>query len=191
MSKPEPSQTEAIVNIPNALTMARLALTFVVCGLVAAHAYFAAFLCFVIASGTDAIDGYVARALGQTSALGRQLDPLVDKIMVISILVHLLPVFESAVFPWIVTIVVTREFVVQALRSAVEGRGVAFGARWSGKIKTLVQCLAIGGVLLGLAYPGIAWIAVARDACLYAAAALTAYSGVEYVLAGWRTMGAH
>lgn len=185
----ESSADEPWLNVPNSLSALRLVLTFVAAGLVSLGAYLPAFGVFVVAALTDAADGAIARALNQTTRLGRQLDPLIDKIMVIVLLVHLLPVFRSAWFPWFVTLVVTREILVQALRGAVEGRGVAFGARWSGKLKTLLQCLALGAILITLAYPSVAGLGLSRDVLLWGTAVVTAYSGGEYLLAAIRLLG--
>src|SRR5947209_7615652 len=78
---------------------------------------------------SDALDGYLARKLGQETPVGRQLDPLVDKLIVGAALVHLLPLKGSGLMPWMVTTIVVRELIVQALRSLIEGRGEPFGAR--------------------------------------------------------------
>jgi CDP-diacylglycerol--glycerol-3-phosphate 3-phosphatidyltransferase len=182
------ADTTAIVNVPNMLTLGRLLLGFVVCALIGAGMYAGAFWIFLVAALTDALDGYVARALGQTSVLGRQLDPLVDKILVIVVMIHLTPVAGSSLLAWVATIVATREFVVQALRSLVEGRGVAFGARWSGKLKTAVQCFAVATILTRLAYPAVPHVGLIESLALWTAAVLTAYSGVEYLLAAARIL---
>jgi CDP-diacylglycerol--glycerol-3-phosphate 3-phosphatidyltransferase len=172
-------------NIPNTFTLGRLALAAVVFALIEIHWYRSALFVFTIAALTDALDGYLARRLGQTSALGRQLDPLVDKVIVAGTLIYLLPVPDSGVAAWVVTVIVVRELVVQALRSLVEGRGIAFGARMAGKLKTSVQCLAIGAVILGLGWTmpdAFAWL---RLGLLWLAAGLTVYSGLVYVAAAW------
>jgi len=147
-----------------------------------------ALVAFAIAALTDALDGYAARTLGQSSAFGRQLDPLVDKIMVIVILAQLSSAIASKLLPWVVTIIVTRELVVQALRSQVEGRGIPFGARWSGKLKTMSQFLAIAAVLLSLALPKLPGATPLRDLSLWTALVLTAYSGWVYLVIAWKVL---
>jgi CDP-diacylglycerol--glycerol-3-phosphate 3-phosphatidyltransferase len=172
-------------NVPNSFTIGRLVLAAIVFAMIEVEWYRSAFVVFSIAALTDALDGYLARRLGQVSALGRQLDPLVDKLIVAGSLIYLLPVPGSGVAAWVVTVIVVRELVVQALRSLVEGRGIAFGARMAGKLKTTVQCLAIGAVLIGLGWSvpdGFAWL---RQGLLWLAAALTVYSGLVYVAAAW------
>ena len=81
-----------------------------------------------------------------------------------------------------VTTIVVRELLIQGLRSLLEGRGEAFGARTAGKLKTLFQCLAISAILLCLAsWPPQPALLVARDVLTWLAVALTFYSGLVYI----------
>ena len=174
-------------NVPNTLTISRLGFAAIVFGLIAGGAYFSALAAFAVAALTDMLDGYLARRLGQVSAIGRQLDPLVDKVIVIGTLVYLLPIPGTGLAPWMVAAIVARELIVQAIRSLVEGRGVAFGARTSGKLKTVVQCLSIAGILLilglgGSPSPAMTWV---RDGLTWAAVGLTLYSGSVYLVVAW------
>ena len=174
-------------NVPNALTMGRLGLAFVMFGMIAGGWYVAALATFGLAALTDALDGYFARLLGQSTAIGRQLDPLVDKVMVAGAYIYLLPIGGTGLAPWMVTAIVARELVIQWLRSLIEGRGEPFGANWAGKLKTLVQCLSIIAILLALAVnPPPAWL-WGRDALTWLAVFLTLYSGLGYVFLA-RTM---
>jgi CDP-diacylglycerol--glycerol-3-phosphate 3-phosphatidyltransferase len=171
-------------NVPNTLTLGRLVLGLVVCGLIGCERFAAALVVFAVAALTDAFDGYFARRLGQSTAIGRQLDPLVDKIIVAGGFIYLLTVKGTGLAPWMVTLIVTRELVIQWLRSLLEGRGEAFGARAAGKLKTLFQCLAILAILLSLSVrpaPGPTWL-LARDVVTWAAVGLTLYSGLVYVV---------
>jgi CDP-diacylglycerol---glycerol-3-phosphate 3-phosphatidyltransferase len=171
-------------NVPNSLTMSRLAMSVVVFALIARGLYTAALVVFGLAALTDALDGYFARLLNQVTALGRQLDPLVDKVIVSGGLIYLLTISGTGLAPWMVTAIVVRELLVQGLRSHIEGRGEAFGARWAGKFKTTFQCLSIAGILLCLiTHPGTAWL-WARDGVTWIAVILTVYSGLGYMAAG-------
>ena len=96
---------------------------------------------FVLAAATDALDGYFARLLKQDTPLGRQLDPLIDKVIVSGCYIYLATIPGTGVLPWMVTAIVVRELLIQGLRSHLEGQGQAFGARTAGKLKTVVQCL--------------------------------------------------
>jgi CDP-diacylglycerol--glycerol-3-phosphate 3-phosphatidyltransferase len=172
-------------NVPNTLTVGRLGLSVVVFALIAYRWYASALVVFGLAALTDALDGYLARLLDQATAIGRQLDPLVDKVIVTGGFIYLLTIPGTGVAPWMVTAIVVRELVVQAVRSLIEGRGEPFGARWAGKLKTTFQCLSISAILLALAVePTRPWL-FARDLLTWAAVALTIYSGLGYLGLAW------
>jgi len=108
-----------------------------------------AFFLFVGIAATDFLDGYLARRQNLVTAFGRVADPFVDKVLVVGSMVFL-AVFERsrAWFPaWLVVLVVAREFLVTGLRGYVESLGQQFPADWFGKVKMIVQCVAIGVVL--------------------------------------------
>ena len=86
---------EPVWNVPNAISLARVVLGVVVLAWIEMHWYVLALGLFVIASLTDALDGYIARKLNQVTALGRQLDPLVDKLVIAGAFIFLLPIPES------------------------------------------------------------------------------------------------
>jgi CDP-diacylglycerol--glycerol-3-phosphate 3-phosphatidyltransferase len=170
-------------NVPNTLTVSRLALAVAVYVLIAREAYGWALGLFLVAASTDALDGYFARLLGQESPLGRQLDPLIDKVIVAGCYIYLTTIPGTGVMPWMVTAIVVRELLIQGLRSLLEGQGQPFGARTAGKLKTVVQCASIAAVLLVLrlgaaAPPPLPWI---RDVLTWLAVALTIYSGLIYI----------
>jgi CDP-diacylglycerol--glycerol-3-phosphate 3-phosphatidyltransferase len=170
-------------NVPNTLTLSRLALAVVVFVLIDAEAYGSALLVFALASLTDALDGYLARLLDQATPIGRQLDPLIDKVIVAGTYIYLLSVPGTGVLPWMVTAIVVRELLIQGLRSHLEGQGQPFGAKTAGKLKTLFQCLSIMAILFCLAAPpsaGSGWLAI-RDGLTWTAVGLTLYSGLAYV----------
>jgi CDP-diacylglycerol--glycerol-3-phosphate 3-phosphatidyltransferase len=176
---------EEVWTIPNLFTLARLVLGFVVFALIDAGQFRWALLVFVVAAATDAVDGYLARAFGQTSAIGRQLDPLVDKLIVLGAMVFLVAVPGSGFAPWMVVVILVRELGVQTIRSLVEGRGVAFGARSAGKLKMVLQCLAVTASLATQGLDGQQLPLLARDLLIWAALATTVYSGVSYAIAAW------
>lgn len=191
-----PRTRPQVLNLPNCLTIGRLALAVVLFVLLAFGYLATGFVVFVIAASTDWLDGYVARRRGETTTLGRILDPFVDKVVVIGSFVFLLLEDESGLVPWMVTVVVARELLVTGLRSYLEGESVAFGADWMGKVKMAVQCVAIGCILF---YLGIAkgetyifnqwadkvlnlseW---AKTVSIWIAVVVTAVSGISYA---WR-----
>jgi CDP-diacylglycerol--glycerol-3-phosphate 3-phosphatidyltransferase len=171
-------------NVPNTLTLSRLLLAVVVFALISYGFFFWALVVFTVAALTDALDGYFARLLNQGTALGRQLDPLIDKVIVAGTYVYLLTVKGTGVYPWMVTTIIVRELLIQGLRSLLEGQGQPFGARAAGKLKTLFQCLSIIAILLALSVdppPPEAWL-WGRDLLTWVAVGLTVYSGAAYVL---------
>jgi CDP-diacylglycerol--glycerol-3-phosphate 3-phosphatidyltransferase len=169
-------------NVPNTLTMSRLLLAVVVFALISYQHYPSALVVFSLAALTDALDGYVARLLDQATPIGRQLDPLIDKVIVAGTYIYLLTIKETGVMPWMVTAIVVRELLIQGLRSLLEGQGQPFGARTAGKLKTLFQCLSIMAILLCLAVqPSSSWL-LARDSLTWLAVGLTLYSGIAYIV---------
>lgn len=139
------------------------------------HHVYIATIVFALAMTTDWFDGRVARWSGHSSALGSLLDPVADKVLVLSTLIVLV---EYGVFPgWLAALIVAREFLVSGLRFAALERGVVMQARDLGKLKTWAQAVAVG--LGGLQLAG-AW---SIDIALWAGAvalALTWLSGLDY-----------
>jgi CDP-diacylglycerol--glycerol-3-phosphate 3-phosphatidyltransferase len=175
-------------NVPNTLTIARLALAVCVFVLVDYELYAWALGVFILASTTDALDGYFARLLNQDTPLGRQLDPLIDKVIICGCYIYLASIPErTSVMPWMVTAIVVRELLIQGLRSHLEGQGQPFGARTTGKLKTVIQCFSIGAVLLVLCFerraPEVLYLL--RDGLTWLAVGLTVYSGLVYLKLAW------
>src|SRR5262249_2474484 len=170
-------------NVPNTLTTARLALAVCVFVLVDYEQFAWALAVFILAAATDALDGYFARLLNQDTPLGRQLDPLIDKVIVCGCYIYLAAIPGTDVMPWMVTAIVAREILIQGLRSHLEGQGQPFGARTAGKLKTLVQCLSISAVLFCLAIEPSYFFALlfVRDSLTWLAVGLTLYSGLSYM----------
>lgn len=174
----------AIFNLPNILTTARLGLGLILFGLIEYEQWIACILIFALAAVTDWLDGYVARKMGITSTLGRNLDPLVDKVVICGAFIFLIPVEGSGLMPWMATVVVARELIITSLRSFLENVGATFGADWLGKVKMVLQCGALFAVFVALETPHeiIDWI---RDGFIYAMLAATALSGLQYLWRAW------
>jgi len=138
------------------------------------HDYWATAL-FCVAMATDWFDGRLARRSGRTSALGSLLDPIADKLLVLSVLIVLV---DRGVFAgWMVAAIVARELLVSALRLAALERGTVLEARDLGKLKTWTQALAagLGGLAAADAFDdAVAWWA------LLVALVLTWVSGLDY-----------
>lgn len=109
------------------------------------------FWLFIAIAATDFLDGWLARRGGLVTAFGRVADPFVDKVMVLGSMIFLAVMeWSSGWFPaWIVVVVLAREFLVTGIRGYVESLGLEFPADWFGKVKMIIQCVAIG-VVMGL-----------------------------------------
>ena len=145
------------------------------------------FWLFVLTAATDFLDGWLARRGNQVTAFGRIADPFVDKVLVLGTFIFLAVMDWSRewVPAWIVVVVLAREFLVTGLRGYVESQGLEFPADWFGKIKMIVQCVAIGAVL-GL--PAFAWpeplaegLDVLAHVLVWATLVTSVGSGVSYV----------
>jgi CDP-diacylglycerol---glycerol-3-phosphate 3-phosphatidyltransferase len=176
------------MTVADQLTVARAAAVPVVVTLFAVsfhdHDYWATAV-FCVGMATDWFDGRIARASGQTSSFGSLLDPVADKLLVMSALVVLL---DQGVFPaWMVAAIVARELLITALRLAAIERGVVIAARDLGKLKTWSQ--AIAAAAGGLAAAGV-WSDSVSLWTLAVALALTWISGLDYARAAPRLLRA-
>ena len=135
-------------NAPNLLSLSRLPLAGVLVACIARELWAAALAAFAVAAFTDWADGWWARRYGPLTAVGRNLDPLTDKVLIAGAYISLIPVAGANVAPWVATVVVCRELLVTGLRGIVEATGQKFGADWFGKLKMVLQCAAVVGVLL-------------------------------------------
>jgi CDP-diacylglycerol---glycerol-3-phosphate 3-phosphatidyltransferase len=179
-----------VFNLPNQLTASRFVLALVLFVLIEVQAWLACLGVFAVAAVTDWLDGYLARRQGLVSTLGRNLDPLVDKVLVCGAYIFLLPLGykEGWLKPWMVTVVVARELVITGLRSFLENQGAKFGADWLGKVKMVLQCAALIAIFVALYVRAQDWprtreIDLTRDVCIYAMLASTVLSGLQYL---WR-----
>lgn len=147
------SLAEDAVNLPNLLTFARLVmiplfLWFLDQG-VPVPCFWAA-LIFTGAAVTDVLDGYLARRLGLVSVLGKFLDPLADKLIVMAALVWMVPM--GRIPAWVVVVVLAREISVTGLRAVAASEGVVIAAGQEGKVKTALQMIGIIALVLGYPY---------------------------------------
>src|SRR5438105_8555288 len=140
-----------VFNLPNQLTAARFVLGIVLFVLIEHTLWISCVIVFALAALTDWLDGYLARKQGLVSTLGRNLDPLVDKVVVCGAYIFLLPNPVSGLTAWMVTLVVGRELIITGLRSFMENLGASFGADWMGKIKMVLQCAALFAIFIFLA----------------------------------------
>lgn len=185
-----------LFNLPNLLTYLRILLIpllVLVYYLPYRHAHALAMLLFVLAAVTDWLDGYFARRLNQLSAFGAFLDPVADKLMVAAALLLLVAdptvrthVLDSRVFTVVVLVIIGREIAVSALREwmAEMGKRSSVAVSIMGKLKTILQMVAIPFLLYGQPIRGIDLLRVG-EVLLYLAAALTLWSMLIYLRAAW------
>jgi CDP-diacylglycerol--glycerol-3-phosphate 3-phosphatidyltransferase len=147
------SLAEDALNLPNLLTMARIVMIPLFLWFLDAEtprACFWAGVVFTLAAITDILDGYLARKLGIVSVLGKFLDPLADKLIVMASLVWMVPMGRIAA--WAVVILIGREISVTGLRSIAASEGVVISAGQEGKTKTALQMIGIIALVLGYPY---------------------------------------
>lgn len=187
-----------VFNLPNNITAMRLAVSVVLFCMIAWQHYMTSFVLFVVGAGTDWLDGYFARKYGQVTTLGRILDPFADKVIVCGTFIFLIANQDILALPWglqawMVVVLVGREILVTALRSFIEERGGDFSAKWSGKIKMVVQCFAAGACLFYLTYKDPSktapqWVQWSLILSVWASVVSTVYSGLVYIRAATKTL---
>lgn len=165
------------MNTPNKLTLLRMVLVPVFMAMyminaIPYHTAIAAFI-FIFASVTDWLDGYLARKNNLVTNFGKFMDPLADKLLVTGALLCLM---EKGIVPyWVVMIIIAREFIVTGLRLVASAKGIVIAAGSLGKLKTVLQLVAISAAILSLP-------PVLVDVLIYASTFLTALSGADYLI---------
>ncbi|OEU72959.1 MAG: CDP-diacylglycerol--glycerol-3-phosphate 3-phosphatidyltransferase [Desulfuromonadales bacterium C00003068] len=186
------------LNLPNLLSLGRIACIPLLVALLffddRGSSFWAA-LIFSLAAITDWLDGYLARKWQVVTVLGKFLDPLADKLIVMAALIMLIPL--GRVPAWAVFLVLAREIVITGLRSIAASEGIVIAASNLGKYKTILQMVAIIGLLLhydyywffGLRYE---WLHVSMQSFglvyFYFALALTLWSGIDYLAKFFRVI---
>lgn len=168
------------MNLPNKLTVGRMiAVPFFIADYMMGY-YPVALVLFCLASATDALDGSIARKRGLATNFGKIMDPLADKILVYSALC--LFIESGFIKSWMLIIILAREFIVAGMRTVAASEGRVLAAGMSGKIKTVLQMVAVILYLFGLAVPSIGdTVIIIANVVFWAALAMTIYSGAEYV----------
>jgi CDP-diacylglycerol--glycerol-3-phosphate 3-phosphatidyltransferase len=174
----------ALRNLPNTISIFRILLVPVLVLLLRhpsrPHAVLAA-LIFFLACWSDYYDGYLARRYGLTSTLGKLLDPLADKLIVMAALVMLtaMPDREPHVPAWVVVLIVGRELAVTGLRTMALSEGIVLAAEELGKYKTILQMLALHGLLLHYTWLGVDFFSAGMY-FLWPSLVLSLWSAVDY-----------
>lgn len=202
--------------LPNAITLCRLVLAAAFFATLNAYRYpdtntvwaNIAIALFIVAALTDAIDGHLARRWEVTTTFGRIMDPFCDKFLILGAFVYLAgPRFvvpqwvedpesfftmSTGLYPWMVILIFAREMLVTGIRGIVEANGVSFPAKWSGKMKMIVQSVSIPMILflvVNFKTSEAAWAMWMCHILVYMTLLVTLWSGVPYVLGLKRVMG--
>lgn len=186
------SRQNQIMNLPNILTMMRIATIPLLAVLLMSPSRSAGFWAaalFAIASITDWLDGYLARRMGIVTVFGKFLDPIADKLIVMAVLIMILP-FDR-VPAWMVLVILGREIIITGLRGIASTEGIVIQASDLGKFKTIFQLVALIGLTLHYNYSwffGIPHPLLTVDMhnvgmfFLWIATILTIWSGVDYLI---------
>ncbi len=163
------------MNLPNKLTVLRIALVPICLLLVALKLYLPAAAVFGLACITDTLDGRIARKRNLVTVFGKFADPIADKVLTLTVMILLASMGRMGV--WLPVLVVVRELLVDGLRLVAVQQGTVVPAAMSGKIKTVLQMIAILACLLT---EGVLPLLL----CILAAMA-TVWSGTEYFIRLW------
>lgn len=192
------------ITLPNQITIARLGLALLFFALLTLYQAGAAgqewilhacFWLFLLAAVGDALDGHLARTLGQVTTFGRIVDPVADKVMICGAFIYFAsPHFVVAtthanvttlenvtgVAPWMAIVILVRELLITAIRSHSEAQGESFAAIGIGKLKMVVQATTACIILGQLAW-NLTWLAPLRVGAVWATVIITAFSTISYV----------
>ena len=185
------------MNVPNSLTIARIFfvpllvaalvqenVAIRVGGMVITNEWLALAI-FLIAAGTDLLDGFLARRWGQITTIGTLLDPIADKLLVSAALISLVQVHAAPA--WMVVMIIGREFAVSGLRGIAAVEGYTIKASELGKTKMIAQVVAISFLLLSIRHPNLATVA---RWMMWGVVVFTFASAVDYFRKFWRKVDA-
>jgi CDP-diacylglycerol--glycerol-3-phosphate 3-phosphatidyltransferase len=162
------------MNIPNMITFGRICLIpifIIVLYLPIEYNYLIAAALFILISLSDALDGYLARKLNEITTLGKFIDPLADKLLVSAALIFLI---GRGVEAWMAFVIIAREFMVTGMRIIAASNKKVIAASSLGKIKTLLQIIAVVSVLINSDF---GWY------IMLIAVLFTVVSGIDYIMA--------
>ncbi|MCD7735826.1 MAG: CDP-diacylglycerol--glycerol-3-phosphate 3-phosphatidyltransferase [Lachnospiraceae bacterium] len=173
------------MNLPNKLTMLRMCMVPVFVVLMLAdlkNGNYWAGLVFILASATDALDGYIARKNNLITDFGKFMDPIADKLLVCSALICLVAQGELAA--WVAIIIIGREFIISGFRLVASEKGTVIAASYWGKFKTIAQMLMI--IVMIFDFGGV-WEVIAL-VLIWVALILTVISLIDYLKKNWSLM---
>jgi CDP-diacylglycerol--glycerol-3-phosphate 3-phosphatidyltransferase len=182
--------TVIIFNVPNLLSLSRI-LSVPIFIVLMLHPSplraLAAGIVFSLASATDWLDGYLARRWGQVTKVGKLLDPIADKILIMSALVILVELRHDIVHSWMAILIIGREFAVTGLRAIASSDGIIIPAETVGKYKVGAQITAVLSLLLDY-YLSRDWLRELGSYALWIAIILSVYSAFQYFRTYWKKL---
>ncbi|MBI3609724.1 MAG: CDP-diacylglycerol--glycerol-3-phosphate 3-phosphatidyltransferase [Nitrospirae bacterium] len=177
------------MNLPNLITLLRIFMipVFILVFLTpTGPRSLGAAVIFLIASATDLMDGYLARRWGQITTLGKFLDPIADKLLVLTALVMLVDFHRAS--SWIVIVITGREVAVTGLRAIASSEGIVIAADEAGKYKMAIQTISIVLLILGYTIGRINFH-VWGTFLLWISMILSVLSGIQYFMKFWDRIG--
>ena len=169
------------MNLANKLTMLRVFMipVFLVVLFLAPEPMnrYVAVIIFIVASLTDMLDGKIARKYNLVSNFGKFMDPLADKLLVMSALVSMVALKDLAA--WVVIVILAREFTITGFRTLAMEANIVMAASWWGKVKTTVQMIMIPVVLLNLPFGCMPMV---ETVLIYLSVFFTIFSGADYII---------
>lgn len=179
-------RTSGALNLPNSISLIRIGMTPVLVVMLLSPGPKMSLLSaviFVLVCATDWLDGYIARKKGIITSLGKFLDPLADKLLITAAFIMLIPL--GRVPAWAVALMIGREIAVTGLRAIAVDSGVVIAASQLGKLKTVAQIVCLVPLIVHYPWGGVDFQAIGT-VLLYAAFALTMWSGLDYFLGFFR-----
>ncbi|MDE3104650.1 MAG: CDP-diacylglycerol--glycerol-3-phosphate 3-phosphatidyltransferase [Acidobacteriota bacterium] len=192
------------MNLPNSITLSRIASVPLLLWVLSpafpwsgphglhGEQEIAASLLFIAASITDGLDGYLARKRGQITTIGMLLDPLADKLMVTAAFIILVGYNPRVMPPWIAVLVIGREFLVSGLRSIAAAEGFTIEASEIGKLKTVIQIVAVVACILNHRWDNWNWfgfiigVHLISVTAVYWMSIVSIISAVDYFVGFWK-----
>ena len=185
------NEKETNMNLPNKLTIFRMILIipFVIIeltGCLGDYSGLTALIIFVVASLTDLLDGKIARKYNLITNFGKFMDPLADKVLVVSAMICLLVNKPELLPAWALIIILAREFIISGFRLVASDAGIVIAASMWGKIKTVSQMVMVIMMLIDINYP--VYILLTKIV-MYVAVILTVVSLVDYIYKNKEVLG--
>ncbi len=179
----------AVFNLPNRITLSRLLLAIVFFVLLSHRHFNVALIVFFVAVITDWLDGYLARKWDLSTDLGRIVDPFVDKVIICGAFIIFINIAKDVIAPWMVIVIVAREFFVSSIRGFSESKGVKFASNIWGKTKMFIQSVTICAMILYYAYfENVVWAENMVCVFMWVTVIVTIGSGITYVLSAKKTL---